>query len=249
MSLNIAICDDDSNICNLLHNIITTFQFQNNIDFHVHTFQSGNALLNKCKTDESFHVIFLDIELSDSNGLEIAKQIRKSNRYVKIIFVSSHPEYSISSFSVHPYYFVTKPFTNEAVMKLLSEVLYDIQASKLLYTIIDTSGGQQSVNLHDVIYLFTIDSKKEIIGFSLGKKKINAKGTIKSWNQKLCSYGFTICYQGYLINLAHIHYITSDQVIMDTMEQLPLKRSLRSEIQKLYLNQVNYFDESRKGEL
>ena len=134
-------------------------------------------------------------------------------------------------------------------MKLLSEVLYDIQASKLLYTIIDTSGGQQSVNLHDVIYLFTIDSKKEIIGFSLGEKKINAKGTIKSWNQKLCSYGFAICYQGYLINLAHIHYITSDQVIMDTMEQLPLKRSLRSEIQKLYLNQVNYFDESRKGEL
>lgn len=249
MSLNIAICDDDITICTLLKNIATTFQFQNDIDFHVCTFLSGISLLNKCKTDGNFHVIFLDIELTDSNGLEIAKNIRKLNRHVKIIFVSNYPEYSISSFSVHPYYFLTKPFTNETVLKLLADVLYDIQSSNLLYTIIDTSGGQQSINLHDVIYLFTVDSKKEIVAFSLGTKKINTKGTIKAWNQKLHSYGFVICYQGYLINLAHIHYITTTHVIMDTFEQLPLKRSLRSEIQKLYLNQVNYFDESRKGDL
>ena len=44
-------------------------------------------------------VLFLDIDLnSASNGIEIANQIRKTNKFTYIIFITAHFEYIVSAY-------------------------------------------------------------------------------------------------------------------------------------------------------
>ena len=52
--------------------------------------------------------MFLDIEMPDTNGLDVAVKIREENQEVPIIFISWHQKYEHQSFLVHPFSFIDK---------------------------------------------------------------------------------------------------------------------------------------------
>lgn len=54
--------------------------------------------------------MFLDIEMPDTNGLDVAVKIREENQEVPIIFISWHQKYEHQSFLVHPFSFILKSF-------------------------------------------------------------------------------------------------------------------------------------------
>lgn len=46
-------------------------------------------------------IVWLDIEMSGMNGLELAAEIKKKSPFTNIVFVTGHPEYAIDGFSLH----------------------------------------------------------------------------------------------------------------------------------------------------
>ena len=74
--INIAICDDQDYDRKNLKQILEKISLRNNIRFNIEEFKSGKELLNIYKRDiPKFDVIFLDIILGDSNGIDVAKCI------------------------------------------------------------------------------------------------------------------------------------------------------------------------------
>ena len=67
----------------------------------------------------------LDIAMPDMNGIELAKEIRKSHPYLPIIFVSSHPQYALDSFQAHPISYLLKPLEPA---RLAAEIQYALSA-------------------------------------------------------------------------------------------------------------------------
>lgn len=65
-------------------------------------------------------IVWLDIEMSVMNGLELAAQIKKRSPFTNIVFVTGHPEYAMDGFSLHASGFVLKPVTEA---KLLNEIV------------------------------------------------------------------------------------------------------------------------------
>lgn len=65
-------------------------------------------------------IVWLDIEMSGMNGLELAAEIKKKSPFTNIVFVTGHPEYAIDGFSLHVSGFVLKPVTEA---KLLNEIV------------------------------------------------------------------------------------------------------------------------------
>ena len=79
--LNIAICDDEQIICN---DILTRLH-KINPTFLVDIFNSGEKLL---LTDLKYDIIFLDIEMSGMNGMDVAEKIMQRNKKIYISFFS-----------------------------------------------------------------------------------------------------------------------------------------------------------------
>ena len=96
--MNIAICDDDSKITDRLKGDIATFFICLNEDVEVSVFANGMELLYTIKKEENYDLILLDVDMPCMSGLEAAKQIRKNDEDVIIIFMSSYENYVFDSF-------------------------------------------------------------------------------------------------------------------------------------------------------
>ena len=72
-------------------------------------------------------VLFLDIDLkSKLNGIEIAKQIRKNNKHIYLIFITAHFEYIVSAYECKTFDFIHKPFNMTNIEKTIKRLADDI---------------------------------------------------------------------------------------------------------------------------
>ena len=240
MKLNIAICDDENRILTHTSSLIDIYQFQHlDTNLSVDCYTSGESLLENYTQPRQYHILLLDIEMPGMNGIETARQIRNTiDRNAIIVFISSYPEYMQESFSVHPYFFLQKPATQENMNQLLDEIIDEITNSTHMYTLIDIEDIQHAIYLNDVLYIHTYNARKELLSFHLPNKELHTKGHLGEWETKLQNYHYIPCYRGYLVNLTHIHYVTKDQLILDNNEAIPLSRTNRKRIHQLFLDQV-----------
>ena len=77
MTLNIAICDDDAKEFEPLCHLLDICSFQFNIDLHIDTYTSAQALLTRYResTGAPYQLLFLDIEMPDGSGITLADVI------------------------------------------------------------------------------------------------------------------------------------------------------------------------------
>lgn len=73
-------------------------------------FSSGDDLLVRFTTG-AYEVVFLDICMAGTNGIETARQLREKDPRLLIVFVTSSPEYVWDAFPVHPFDYLLKPYT------------------------------------------------------------------------------------------------------------------------------------------
>ncbi len=67
-------------------------------------------------------VAFLDIQMGDVNGIELAKALKKIKPDVNLIFVTGHPEYMGAAFKLYASGFVEKPVYAEYIKRELEHL-------------------------------------------------------------------------------------------------------------------------------
>ena len=71
---------------------------------------------------EGYQVVFLDICMEGTNGIETARQLRTADPELLIVFVTSSPEYVWDAFPVHPFDYLLKPYKEEKFDHLAREL-------------------------------------------------------------------------------------------------------------------------------
>lgn len=116
----IAICDDDILYMNKVKEMIEQWGKDNNEDVSVYLFNHGDALINSYQKSK-IDVIFLDIMMPLLNGMDAAREIRKTDQVVKIIFLTSSPEFALESYDVKASGYLIKPTNYERLCSLLND--------------------------------------------------------------------------------------------------------------------------------
>lgn len=239
MNYRIAVCDDDPVFLEETTNLILNYQFEKDMNLTLSPFKSSKNLLTNFRHANDYHIVFLDIEMPEPNGIELASIIRSSiDRHVFIVFVSSYPEYMHDSFKVHPYNYLQKPVSKETLFEVLDEIRLDMDDNNCYLTIDAIDNTSTAVNFNDILYIETIDSKKNLLQFCLTDKKLTAKGTLKEWTKKLEQFPFQKCHNSFLVNIAHIHFFSGSELTMDNLDTLPLSRRMRKELETAYKHQL-----------
>lgn len=105
--LNIAVCDDKEEIVYRLSSLVSGEFKRRGISVYLQGFMSGKELLHADEQNQ-FHVVFLDIFMTDLDGRQVADIMRRRRERVKIIFVTGHAGLVFDSFSYQPYDFIVK---------------------------------------------------------------------------------------------------------------------------------------------
>lgn len=80
--------------------------------------------------NDDIQIVFLDIEMPGSNGIQLADRIRREFDGINVIFVTGHPEYSFEAYGVRPSGFLAKPVTEKDIERELKELRYPITEKK-----------------------------------------------------------------------------------------------------------------------
>ncbi len=240
MFINILICDDCQEDLMALRQNIERFFFNlpDTYDYHIDSFSLGTELLKKYN-ENHYQIVFLDIEMPEINGLEVAKKLRENNNSLFIIFVSSYDQFMKDSFEVQPYQYLEKPIMFDSTKKVLQSIIKTLSNNQSSILTISTVDGDYLINLKELMYIQNIKGKKNYLEFHLQSGEIYiTNGTIQSWENALKEYGFVPSMRGILVNIYHIKIIQSTQVILKNNESLPLSRRQAKIIHETFVNHV-----------
>ena len=101
----------------------TNIKKERDEDLTYTVFQSPLELLAAIEKGFSFDISFLDILMPGENGIETAKEIRQYDNNMKIIFLTSSPEFAVQSYTVGAYFYQLKPVWEESFFRLMDSVL------------------------------------------------------------------------------------------------------------------------------
>lgn len=74
--------------------------------------------------------IFLDINMSGMNGLELAQKIHELNLGVVIIFVTAYSQYALDAFKSYPLDYIMKPIAEKRLVKTMEQLNQRIHFTK-----------------------------------------------------------------------------------------------------------------------
>ena len=125
--LNFAIIEDDKKLLKELYKMLDTIFIKHDLDAKIAFYSTNvNALLNYVE-NYKVDVLILDIDLkSDLTGLEIAENVRKTNKDCYIIFETAHLEYGLMAYKYKTFDFICKPVTfqrlEDCVLRLFEDI-------------------------------------------------------------------------------------------------------------------------------
>lgn len=165
MTYTVAVCDDEQTQIDILKNNLIKYSIDTDIEFFIDEYISGELLIEKYKSAKSpYDIIFLDMEMPDIKGLDVAAAIRElPDRNVSIAFVTSYPEYMQDSFDVQTSQYIIKPVVYEQLAKKLDIILKCINASYTNIKVISEKNGERVLYLDDVICIETEKSSKLLV--------------------------------------------------------------------------------------
>ena len=157
--MRIAICDDEKNIRELIGRKVSKQYPEADIVF----FQSGEELL---LSDKHIDILFLDIQMFGKNGMETARELRKKDKSVILIFVTALEEYVFQAFDVGAFHYIVKPIDDMKFADILCRAVdawysqdKDVRESEANYVMINNGGVHTKVIIEDIVYAEVFNRK------------------------------------------------------------------------------------------
>lgn len=229
--LKIALCDDDAVCLATTEKLLYDWSKSSGTPMSLDCFDHGDALLVKHQTLR-YDIIFLDIMMPFFSGMDTAKELRILDKAVKIIFLTSSPEFALSSYSVRALDYLLKPLSFERLQEVLKEctaLLYEEPESLTL----KTAGGYKKVYLHDMEYL-EAQNKKVLFYLSSGTC-LEVLQPLHVFETELTDHkGFFKCHRSYLVNLMHVDHFTSTTLQTKSGQNVPIARGYSKAFQDTY---------------
>ena len=233
--IRIAVCDDNADF--LMHAVamIEKWSEQSGIPAEIYRFDNGDSLLAKYAAMR-LDIIFLDIIMPLQTGMDTAKELRKSDNAVKIIFLTSSPEFALESYEVKAQGYLLKPITYEKMKDTLDECSLAFNAEPE-NTVLKTTFGYQKIYFHDIEYAEA--QNKRVVFYLRTGKVVYAVDPLYSLEKKFTeSSGFFKCHRSYLVYMPNVDHFGTTEICMKSGRIIPIARGYGKAFKEAYFSMM-----------
>lgn len=226
--IRIAICDDNKAFVNYMAKEVER-EFKNHTaeKSEIERYISSELLLAHHKK-KPFDVVFLDIDMPDFDGFQLAASISDSNNCY-IIFVTSHPELVYDSLYFRPLNFITKSRDSYFTDKLHSVVdqLFNEMKQNTSIVLENKEIGRVALVIKNIYYIES--NKHYVIYHSEGNEPIKVRGNIGELEEYFAPYDFVRIHKCFLVNLRHVFNLnkSKDEIIFKQGIRLPMSKNFK----------------------
>lgn len=170
-------------------------------------------------------VVFLDIEMTGMNGIELAETLHKLKKPPAVIFATAYPDYAVKAFRLEAVDYLLKPFDEEQLAQTVKRLLQKNDTAKKPP---GPGSGKLAVQTEDrILYL---DPKNVLYIYREGRDTYivaeqatySSKAALKELESKLKDFSFFRVHKGYLVNIEKVEELVTWST---SVFQLKLKNS------------------------
>lgn len=235
MNLNVAMCDDEIDGITAIRQQLLRYSISSDVEFKAKEFTSARTLLNSISEGNTYDIVFLDVEMPEMNGIALAKAVLEmSPRKPYLVFVSNYPKYMRDSFSVHPFQYLQKPFSDDDMDTLIKDIINDYMENTVHFTLVGSTLGDYNLPISDIYYIESTNSRRKELCVHTKNTGYLTIGTLKDWKERLSDYFFIRCSRDTLVNTQHIHFFDTSVILLDNDNRIPFSRRKRQELIDYY---------------
>ncbi len=218
MVCRIAVCDDSRTDAEYVLKIIEDWSRARELTVHVKEFPSAESFLFHYEESKSYDILLLDIEMGAMDGVAMAKQVRRDNETVQIVFVTGYSEYIAEGYEVAALHYLMKPVNEEKLFAVLDRALEKQRQNEKCLNV-SMSGEMVRIPFYQIRYL---EVQKNYVTIH-GKEDYTVKRTLSEFEKELddsfCRVG-----RAFILNLKYIRRVTKTEVHLADETVLPLPR-------------------------
>lgn len=229
---NIAIVEDNKDFQNLILLYLERIEKETKLKFNLFSFFDGDEITHEYKAD--YHIIFLDIQMARMDGMTAAKQIRKFDEDVIIIFITNMAGYAIEGYSVNAMGYLLKPLSYFAFKEELMKSIEKINLRKQNHILIPQENGTLRLNVNGILYIESFKHDKFI---HTKNETYQIRDTLKSLEVQLEGSHFYRINNCYLVNLKWVSAIEGEICYIDDIE-LKISRTRKKGFMEALTNYI-----------
>lgn len=218
--LHIAICDDENRICELYCDSIQAILYKEKKIADI-SCNSNSRQFFETLEYANYDIVFLDIDMPDISGLQIAEEMMKLSKKPLLIFVTNQDALVYQSFQYHPFGFIRKSYFDNEIEDVLLCAIKEILKENTRYTFRYES-ETISLLLSEILYL---EASGNYLIIHTKNDKYRNRDTMTNVEIELSSKGFIRIHKGFLLNQETVFRISSDSVTLSDGTILPIGRS------------------------
>lgn len=239
--LKVVLCDDNSNSIQKYSELIAQISEKNKLDIMLSCFNSGESLLfHYTDTPEQIDILYLDILMNETDGMETARKLRDCGCKAQIVFLTSYEDYVYEAFDVNAVQYLLKEDTSfekfEQVFLKAAELA--VTQKEELFTF-EFNGVTSVIPVNQISY-FEIWQRLVTVHYDAGK---TAKfyTSMEQLEDKLRGKDFVRTHRSFLVHLPYIARFRHQGLLLKTGEEVPVGGTYTRSLKRIFSDYIARF--------
>lgn len=215
--MNIAYCEDEKIQKEILEELLCRWGKVNLV-----WYESAEQMLFECDGRYPFDLIILDIQMRNQNGMELARQIRRADPQVPLLFLTATKEYVFEGYEVNALRYLIKPIQPSQLFAILGEIQASTKRSILL------NGNR--IDLNALVY---VEAEAHYCHLVFEDHRQKEKIGIRELKTMLDD-SFVMIHRSYLANIAKVDQIRREELSAGSFT-LPVARSQLKTVSEAFI--------------
>lgn len=207
--LKIAVVDDERVYIDQIQEYIRLYSAEKKREIQTETFCDGSALLENYSP--RFDIILLDIEMGKINGMETAREIRKKDQGVVLVFITNMAQYAINGYDVGALDYVLKPINYYTFSVRLDRAVSRVKKRQSEEILLNLPDGIKRLKVDRIRY---VEVQNRMLHYHTEAGVFVVRGTLQGAEDMLKESHFVRCNHWYLVNLQYVSEIRKNIVIV-----------------------------------
>lgn len=229
--MRIIVCDDSPHDIEEYSKIIKQVLQDEEVDAELIQYDNPKKLLFDIDENKDlFQVIFLDINMPEINGMELAFKLRDLSYEGEIVFLTCSKSYMLGAFDVRAFNYIVKSETPDLKMrKIIKEVIQKASDKEREYMLFTGVGEHRNIALSSIKYF---EVNRKIITVHYGDKNFEFISTIGKIENLLFCKGFIRVHRSYLVAINSVREFSYGTLTLSDGTSIPVGRKYYAILKK-----------------
>lgn len=230
MKYKVAICDDSDVDRRYIMDMVRSWASAAGHEVQIDGFPSAESFLFRYAGESDYDILLLDIEMGAMDGVTMAKELRKSNDTVQIIFITGYSEYISEGYEVAALHYLMKPVNEEKLCLVLDRAAEKLAKNERVLNF-EVSGEMVRVPIYQIRYADVLGNYVTVHA----QTDVTVKMTLGELEKQLDERFYRVG-RSALVNLTQISRVTRAEIRLNDGTAIPLPRGAYEGVNRAIIN-------------